>query len=97
MLQKTAMGAPKEEFENNPEITDVKTYEWISWAPILALILFFGLYPRPIFTTTDDAVVKSLTVDVQGQETPNCLEIEGEEEGKACFASIRELLEEAGQ
>tara|TARA_B100000902_G_scaffold244504_1_gene231483 strand:+ start:11574 stop:13217 length:1644 start_codon:yes stop_codon:yes gene_type:complete len=97
MLQKTAMGTPTDEFKDNPEITDVKRYEWITWAPILALILFFGLYPRPIFSTTDDAVVKSLTVDIQGQEVDNCLESNGETEGKACFTNIRNLLDEAGK
>ena len=96
MLQKTAMGTPTDEFKDNPEITDVKRYEWITWAPILALILFFGLYPRPIFSTTDDAVVKSLTVDIQGQEVDNCLESNGETAGKDCFTNIRNLLQEAG-
>ena len=97
MLQKTAMGTPTDEFKDTPEITDVKRYEWITWAPILVLILFFGLYPRPIFSTTDDAVVKSLTVDVQGQNVENCLESDGETAGKECFTNIRDLLEEAGQ
>ena len=96
MLQKTAMGTPTDEFKDNLEITDVKRYEWITWAPILALILFFGLYPRPIFSTTDDAVVKSLTVDIQGQEVDNCLDSNGETAGKDCFANIRNLLEETG-
>ena len=93
MLQKTAMGNPKEEFADNEEITDVKKHEWIAWAPILALILLFGLYPRPIFKTTDDAVVKSLTVDIQGEEVENCLEVEGADLGKECFENIRELAE----
>ena len=93
MLQKTAMGNPKEEFADNEEITDVKKHEWIAWAPILALILLFGLYPRPIFKTTDDAVVKSLTVDIQGEEVENCLEVEGANLGKECFENIRELAE----
>ena len=93
MLQKTAMGNPKEEFADNEEITDVKKHEWIAWAPILALILLFGLYPRPIFTTTDDAVVKSLTVDIQGEEIENCLEVEGADLGKECFANVRETAE----
>ncbi len=90
MLQKTAMGTPKDEFVNNDEITDIKKYEWVAWAPILALILLLGLYPRPIFTTTDDAVVKSLTVDIQGQVIENCLEVDGGDQGIECFANIRE-------
>jgi NADH-quinone oxidoreductase subunit M len=93
MLQKTAMGTPKDEFVNNDEITDIKKYEWVAWAPILALILLFGLYPRPIFTTTDDAVVKSLTVDIQGQVIENCLEVDGGDQGIECFSNIREIAE----
>lgn len=95
MLQKTAMGTPTEEFADDPEITDVNTYEWIAWAPMLALILFFGLYPRPLFSTTDDAVVKSLTVDIQGEVVDNCLELEGEL-GEACFDDLRDAAEAAG-
>ncbi|MGI9621699.1 MAG: complex I subunit 4 family protein [Acidimicrobiales bacterium] len=95
MYQKTAMGTPKEEFVDDPEITDVNGYEWVAWAPMLALILFLGLYPRPIFTTTDDAVVKSLTVDVQGEEVPNCLELDTEE-GEACFDGLRDETVAAG-
>ncbi len=95
MLQKTAMGTPKDEFVDDPEITDVNTYEWIAWAPMLALILFFGLYPRPLFSTTDDAVVKSLTVDMQGEVVDNCLELEGDD-GLACFDDLRDATEAAG-
>ena len=95
MLQKTAMGTPKDEFIDDPEITDVNTYEWIAWAPMLALILFFGLYPRPLFSTTDDAVVKSLTVDIQGEVVDNCLELEGDL-GQACFDNLRDAAEAAG-
>ena len=95
MLQKTAMGTPKDEFVDDPEITDVNTYEWIAWAPMLALILFFGLYPRPLFSTTDDAVVKSLTVDIQGEVVDNCLELEGDM-GEACFDDLRDAAEAAG-
>jgi len=51
---------------------------------------------KGIFSTTDDAVVKSLTVDIQGQEVDNCLDSNGETAGKDCFANIRNLLEEAG-
>ena len=52
--------------------------------------------PETYFSTTDDAVVKSLTVDIQGQEVDNCLDSNGETAGKDCFANIRNLLEEAG-
>jgi NADH-quinone oxidoreductase subunit M len=86
MLQKTAMGTPSEEFADDPNITDVNSYEWIAWAPILALILFLGLYPRPLFTTTDDAVVNSLH---------ECLFEDGAE-GEACFDNLRDQAQAAG-
>jgi NADH:ubiquinone oxidoreductase subunit 4 (subunit M) len=80
------MGVPTDEFADDESITDVNTYEWIAWAPMLALILFLGLYPRPLFTTTDDAVVNSLH---------ECLYEEGEA-GEACFDRLREDAEAAG-
>ncbi len=94
MLQKTAMGTPKDEFVDNPEITDVKTYEWIAWAPLLALILALGLYPKPLFSTTDDAVVKSLQVNVM-DDVPDCLNLDTDQ-GEACFDDLREQFEAAG-
>jgi NADH-quinone oxidoreductase subunit M len=97
MLQKTAMGEPTDEFADDPEIVDVKSYEWVAWAPLLALILFFGLYPRPIFTTTDDAVVKSLTVDRAGEVVENCLESENGDLGRVCFDQLRADAEAMSQ
>jgi NADH-quinone oxidoreductase subunit M len=87
MLQKTAMGTPTEEFIDDPEIVDVKGYEWVAWAPLLALILFLGLYPRPLFATTDDAVVKSLEVNLM-EETPDCLNLDADA-GQVCFDELR--------
>ena len=100
MLQRTAMGTPKAEFADDPHIVDVQKTEWIAWAPILALILFFGLYPRPIFHVTDDAVEKSLVVEGLAGADGNCLEHDGED-GEACFDDLREavrktILEAAG-
>ena len=96
MLQKTAMGTPTDEFVDDPEITDVKGYEWVAWAPLLALILLLGLYPRPLFSTTDDAVVKSLTVDLVNETVENCLEADGGDAGRACFDELRGQIEAAG-
>ncbi|MFV2039108.1 MAG: NuoM family protein [Acidimicrobiales bacterium] len=94
MFQKTAMGRPSEEFTDSSEIVDVKTYEWLAWAPLLLLILALGLYPRPLFTTTDAAVVKSLEVNVL-DDTPNCLQLE-KDAGEACFDELRGQIEAAG-
>ena len=74
LLQRTAMGEPSEEFANDPEITDVNTHEWISWAPLLFLIVLFGVAPGLIFEVTDPAVVESLD---------NCLQFENGCEGVA--------------
>lgn len=95
MLQKTAMGTLPEEFAEDIGVADVKKHEWVAWAPLLALILFFGLYPRPIFTTTDDAVVKSLTVDLANETVENCLEVKGGDAGRECFDELRGQVEVA--
>ena len=42
------------------EIVDVQATEWISWTPMLVLILLFGVAPGLIFEVTDPAVVESL-------------------------------------
>ncbi len=57
LLQRTAMGAPSEEFADSDEIVDVTRTEWIAWAPLLVGILLFGLLPGLIFDVTDPAVV----------------------------------------
>jgi NADH-quinone oxidoreductase subunit M len=59
MLQRTAFGAPTEEFAE-AHIHDVHPEEWISWAPLLALILFLGVYPHALFRITDGAVQTAL-------------------------------------
>ena len=55
MLQRAAFGTPKEEFANE-HIHDLHTEEWIAWAPLLAAIVVFGLFPRLLFDITDPAV-----------------------------------------
>ena len=57
MLQRTAMGAPSEEFADSAEITDVTRTEWIAWLPLLVGIVLFGVAPGLIFDVTDPAVV----------------------------------------
>ena len=56
----SSFGTPKEEFADDPAITDVTKHEWISWAPILALIVAIGIYPNLVFRVTDGAVDASL-------------------------------------
>ena len=57
LLQRTAMGAPREEFADSDEITDVTRTEWIAWLPLLVGIILFGVAPGLIFDVTDPAVV----------------------------------------
>ncbi len=60
LLQRTAMGEPSAEFADDPNITDVSTFEWVAWTPFLILIVVFGVAPGLIFEVTDPAVVQSL-------------------------------------
>ena len=57
LLQRTAMGAPREEFADSEDIVDVTRTEWIAWAPLLVGIILFGVAPGLIFDVTDPAVV----------------------------------------
>jgi NADH-quinone oxidoreductase subunit M len=56
LFQRTAFGTPKEEFADDPHITDVNIYEWISWTPLLILIVVFGFLPGLLFDVTNPAV-----------------------------------------
>jgi NADH-quinone oxidoreductase subunit M len=60
MLQKVAFGTPKPEFEH-AHIHDVTVFEWVSWTPILLLIVALGVYPNMLFRVTDGAVVHTTT------------------------------------
>src|SRR5205085_9843974 len=55
MLQRVAFGTATTEFEN-AHIHDVHTPEYLAWAPLLVLILVFGIFPHLIFNLTDGAV-----------------------------------------
>ena len=57
LLQRTAMGPPREEFAGSPDIVDVTRTEWIAWVPLLVGIILFGVAPGLIFDVTDPAVV----------------------------------------
>jgi NADH-quinone oxidoreductase subunit M len=55
MLQRVAMSKVPAEWEG-AHIHDVHRPEWLAWLPLLAAILFFGVYPHPLFHVTDGAV-----------------------------------------
>jgi NADH-quinone oxidoreductase subunit M len=42
--------------EHHEEIEDVNGYEWVAWAPLLASIVVFGVYPQALFKVFDPAV-----------------------------------------
>jgi NADH-quinone oxidoreductase subunit M len=61
MLQKAAFGRVKDEFVDDPQIHDASMFEYLAWAPLLALILVLGIYPNLLFDVTDPAVINSLS------------------------------------
>jgi NADH-quinone oxidoreductase subunit M len=61
-LQRVNLGRVPERFADGHGIFDVQALEWYSWAPLLALILVAGLYPKLILSVTDGAVDQVLRV-----------------------------------
>jgi NADH-quinone oxidoreductase subunit M len=57
MLQRVAFGRVKGEFEA-VHVHDVHGLEWVTWAPILLLIVVLGFYPNILFQTFDPAVTQ---------------------------------------
>jgi NADH-quinone oxidoreductase subunit M len=55
MLQKVAFGEPKPEFAD-AHLHDVTSFEWVTWIPILLLIVALGVFPNIVFHVTDPAV-----------------------------------------
>jgi NADH-quinone oxidoreductase subunit M len=51
----TSAGAAANE-DHHEEIHDVNIYEWMAWGPLLAAIVFFGVYPQALFKVLDPAV-----------------------------------------
>ena len=55
MLQRVNMGTLPDQWRE-AGLRDVLVVEWVSWLPLLILILVLGLYPRLVFGVTDEAV-----------------------------------------
>ena len=82
LYQRTAFGEPNPEFmghddhghgdhvdhgdEHHDEINDVTTLEWIAWAPFLAAIVVFGVYPQLMFKVMDPAVTELVAKITEG-------------------------------
>jgi NADH-quinone oxidoreductase subunit M len=60
LLQRTAFGTPKEEWEGH-EFHDVEPTEWLAWIPLLVLIVALGVYPNFVFEASDGAVQTALS------------------------------------
>jgi NADH-quinone oxidoreductase subunit M len=60
LLQRTAFGVPKEEWEGE-HFHDVEWPEWLAWVPLLVLIVVIGIYPNVVFHVTDTAVESALS------------------------------------
>jgi NADH-quinone oxidoreductase subunit M len=54
-IQRVNMGTLPERWREHA-IPDVVTVEWVSWVPLLALILALGLFPKLVFGMTNEAV-----------------------------------------
>ncbi|MEJ7721629.1 MAG: proton-conducting transporter membrane subunit [Ilumatobacteraceae bacterium] len=52
----SAAANPDAEHGEHADLHDVSPIEWIAWAPILALIVVLGVYPKLLFDITDPAV-----------------------------------------
>jgi NADH-quinone oxidoreductase subunit M len=55
MLQRVNMGTMPQRW-NEHALGDMNPIEWVSWTPLLVLILAFGLFPRLIFGISQEAV-----------------------------------------
>jgi NADH-quinone oxidoreductase subunit M len=60
LLQRTAFGTPKEEWEGH-HFHDVELPEWLAWTPLLIGIVALGFYPNFVFDITDGGVQNVLT------------------------------------
>jgi NADH-quinone oxidoreductase subunit M len=55
LLQRINLGKPLDRWADEP-LQDVMRVEWISWTPLLVLVLALGIFPRLIFGVQDGAV-----------------------------------------
>jgi len=58
LYQRVAFGTPKEEFANDPHIHDAVPTEYMSWVPILILIVVFGFVPGLMLNVSNPAVTQ---------------------------------------
>jgi NADH-quinone oxidoreductase subunit M len=57
VVRRVCMGGASQE---TPKLADVRNYEFAAWAPLVALTVVAGLWPRALLGLTDPAVQKLL-------------------------------------
>ena len=55
MIQRVNLGVVPERWQNST-LRDTMTVEWVSWLPLLVLVVVLGVFPAIIFAVTNDAV-----------------------------------------
>jgi NADH-quinone oxidoreductase subunit M len=55
MIQRVNLGVVPERWQNST-LGDTLTVEWVSWVPLLVLVLVLGIFPGIIFGVTNDSV-----------------------------------------
>ena len=65
MLQRVNMGTMPERW-NEHALGDIHSVEWLSWTPLLVLIVVLGLFPRLVFGISQEAVSGIMSVLGQG-------------------------------
>jgi NADH-quinone oxidoreductase subunit M len=58
VVRRVCMGAVPQE---SPRLTDVRTYEFAAWTPLVALTVVAGLWPKTLLGLTDPAVQQLLS------------------------------------
>ncbi|MEX0706259.1 MAG: hypothetical protein WD041_06520, partial [Nitriliruptoraceae bacterium] len=60
LLQRVNLGEPPERWAAEP-LDDVMRIEWVSWTPLLLLILVLGIFPVLVFGVQDAAVANLMS------------------------------------
>ncbi len=60
LYQRTAFGEPSTEFAHEP-VKDINIYEWVSWTPMVLMIVVLGLFPNLLFSVMNPAVEVALS------------------------------------
>jgi NADH-quinone oxidoreductase subunit M len=56
LMQRINLGKPLDRWVDEP-LEDIQAIEWVSWTPLVILVLALGVYPRLLFGVQNDAVV----------------------------------------